>query len=202
LLRYCARPPFALERIERIDDERIRYHLPKPTPDGRTRLTLTPLEFISHLAALIPTPRLPRHRYYGVLAPNARLRPAVTAMACEARTTGEAGIPANAEDNNETSSRSPARYLWAMLLARLYEVFPLLCPSCGAPMRIIAFITDTPATRQILDHIGEPSTPPLLATARGPPGWDSEETTQEHPSWGCPPVDPEPDYDHDQSVSW
>jgi hypothetical protein len=46
-----------------------------------------------------------------------------------------------------------------MLLARLYEVFPLLCPSSGAPMRIIAFITDTPAIRQILDHIREPSTP-------------------------------------------
>jgi hypothetical protein len=40
-------------------------------------------------------------------------------MACEARTTGEAGIPANAEDDNETSRRSPARSLWAMLLARL-----------------------------------------------------------------------------------
>lgn len=202
LLRYGARPPFALERIERIDDQRILYHLPKPTPDGQTRLTLTPLEFISRLAALIPAPRLHRHRYYGVLAPNARLRPAVTAMACEAGASGEAGAPANAEEDNETARRSPARYLWAMLLARLYEVFPLVCPSCGAPMRIIAFITDIPAIRQILEHIGEPSTPPPLATARGPPGWDSEETTQEDPSWGFPPVDPETDYDLDQSVSW
>ena len=61
---------------------------------------------------------------------------------------------------------------------------------------------DTPTTGKILDHIGEPSTPPPLATARGPPGSDSEETTREDPSWGPPPVDPEPDYDHDQSVSW
>jgi hypothetical protein len=57
LLRYCARPAFARERIERIDDERILYHLPKRTPDGRTRLTLTSREFISRLAALIPAPR-------------------------------------------------------------------------------------------------------------------------------------------------
>ena len=137
-----------------------------------------------------------------MLAPNARLRPAVTALAREAGATGDAGLPASADDDKETASRSPARYLWAMLLARLHEGFPLRCPSCGAPMRIIAFITDTPAIRQILDHIGEPSTPPPLATARGPPGWDSEETTQEDPSWGLPPVDPQPDYDHDQSVSW
>ena len=53
-------------------------------------------------------------------------------------------------------------------------------------MRIIAFITDTPAIRQILDHIGEPSTPPPLATARGPPGGDSEETSQEDFDLGIP----------------
>jgi hypothetical protein len=81
-------------------------------------------------------------------------------MACHARASGEVGTPVSAENDHETGSRSPARVLWAMLLARLYELFPLLCPSCGAPMRIIAFITDTPAIRQIPDHIGEPSTPP------------------------------------------
>ena len=26
---------------------------------------------------------------------------------------------------------SPAHYLWAVLVARIYEVFPLLCPVCG-----------------------------------------------------------------------
>jgi hypothetical protein len=93
LLRYGARPPFALERIERIDEERILDHLLKPTPDGPTRLTRTPLEFISRLLALIPAPRLHRHRDSGVLAPNARLRPAVTALACEAGASGEAGHP-------------------------------------------------------------------------------------------------------------
>ena len=31
-----------------------------------------------------------------------------------------------------------AHYLWAVLIARIYEVFPLLCPMCGAQMRLIA----------------------------------------------------------------
>jgi len=31
--------------------------------------------------------------------------------------------------------RSPAHYLWAALIARIYEVFPLLCPMCGGQMR-------------------------------------------------------------------
>jgi hypothetical protein len=49
-------PPFALERLQAIGTERLVYHLPKPEPDGRTPLTLTPLELIDRLAALIPPP--------------------------------------------------------------------------------------------------------------------------------------------------
>jgi hypothetical protein len=72
LLRYCARPPFALERLELIGAERVVYRLPKPQRGGSTALILTPLELIDHLAALIPPPRRHRHRhrYHGVLAPN------------------------------------------------------------------------------------------------------------------------------------
>jgi len=45
------------------------------------------------------------------------------------------------EDVVEGLLRSPARYLWAMLLARIYKSAPLACPHCGADMRIIAFVT-------------------------------------------------------------
>jgi len=46
LLRYCARPPFAAERIEELHQHRLVYHLPRPGPDGRTQLFLSPLELI------------------------------------------------------------------------------------------------------------------------------------------------------------
>jgi hypothetical protein len=65
--------------------------------------------------------------------------------------------------------RAPAHYLWAVLIARIYEVFPLRCPMCGGPMRIIAFITHSADTRHILEHIGVQSQPPHIAPARGPP---------------------------------
>jgi len=47
LLRYCARPPFALERMEATGDGatrggRIVYRLPRPAPGGATALSLTP----------------------------------------------------------------------------------------------------------------------------------------------------------------
>ena len=51
LLRYCARPTFALERLELLDAERVFYRLPEPQGDGTTALSLTPRELIEHLAA-------------------------------------------------------------------------------------------------------------------------------------------------------
>jgi hypothetical protein len=81
LLRYCARPAFALERLREIDAEHLVYESIKPGPGGSISLMLTPLELIERLAALIPPPRRHRHRYYGVLAPNAPLRGQVTALA-------------------------------------------------------------------------------------------------------------------------
>ena len=148
LLRYCARPAFASERLEVVgqgaerdcEDERIRYTLPKPRPDGTTSLTLTPLELFDRLTALIPPPRRHRHHYYGVFAPHSPLRPAVTA------------------------------YAWVRLLARIYEVLPLICPRCGSEMPLIAFITEPRAIATILTHLGEPiSPPPLAPRARAPP---------------------------------
>ncbi len=55
-LRFCACPPFALERIERSEEERIRYHLPKPIPAGPIRLTRSPLERIGRQALGASTP--------------------------------------------------------------------------------------------------------------------------------------------------
>ena len=41
----------------------------------------------------------------------------------------------------EQPRRLPAHCLWAVPIARIYEVFPLVCPLCGGNMHIMAFIT-------------------------------------------------------------
>jgi hypothetical protein len=81
LLRYCARPAFALERLREIDAERLVYESVMSGAGGCVSLMLTPLELIEPLAALIPPPRRHRHRYYGVLAPNVPVRSAFSALA-------------------------------------------------------------------------------------------------------------------------
>lgn len=53
LLRYCARPAFALERLREIDAEHLVYESVKPGAGGSGSLMLTPLELIERLAALV-----------------------------------------------------------------------------------------------------------------------------------------------------
>lgn len=75
-----------------------------------------------------------------------------------------------------------ARYRWAELLRRIYEVDPLACPRCAALMRIVAVITDPALITRILVHRARsveharpsrsppPSRrPPAARAAGGPP---------------------------------
>jgi hypothetical protein len=48
---------------------------------------------------------------------------------------------------------SPARIRWAVLLARICDVLPLLCPACGGDMKILAFLTDPPVVSAILRDV-------------------------------------------------
>ncbi len=43
LLRYCARPPLALDRLRELDPERLLYESTKPGPGGNGVLLPTPL---------------------------------------------------------------------------------------------------------------------------------------------------------------
>jgi len=66
----------------------------------------------------------------------------------------------------------PSHCLWAALIARIYEVFPLLCPTCCGQMRTISFITFSADIHKILEHIGGDAEAPRITPARGPPRWD------------------------------
>ena len=146
-------------------ESRLVYRLPKPAPDGRTELMLSPIQLLERLVRFIPPPRVHRHRYHGVLAPNAKLRAAVTSIGRpDAETPGtQPPSPLSTSPMRQPSidaeparPTNPARVRWAVLLARIYEVLPLLCPACGGPMRIVSFITDPHLVVAILDHLELP----------------------------------------------
>ena len=93
-----------------------------------------------------------------------------------------------------------------MLIARIYEVFPLVCPLCAGQMRIIAFIIDGAEVRKILEHIGEQARPPRITPARGPALWDDCDALVEvgvdvEPQWD-PSAQASPQYQGHQRINW
>jgi Putative transposase/Transposase zinc-binding domain len=210
LLRYCARPPFALERLHALAgvaslasaDARLLYRFPKPTPDGRTEIVLSPLQLLERLVAFVPPPRMHRHRYHGVLAPHAGLRSAVVAIGRSPAETpclpdpNPAPLASSSLDEPPRPATS-ARIRWAVLLARIYEVLPLLCPACGGSMKVLAFLTDPPVISAILLHLDLPHRPPFLAPARAPP--QRAFLLDQTPSFDPAEPEPVPDFQFDQS---
>lgn len=231
LVRYCARGPLALERlhapagIETLSspEARLVYRLPEPDRHGREVLRLTPLELLDRLARLVPPPRIHRHRYHGVLAPNARLRSTVVSIGRPPPVESPADVqpppppdpasypvtsPGHAQKPAPTgtlaatprsrSSRMPSRMLWAQLLARIYEVLPLLCPACGGEMKIVSFITLPSTVERILLHLDLPHRPPRVSPARGPP--QAELHFDQSPAFDLAAPDAVPEFEFDQST--
>jgi hypothetical protein len=183
LCRYGLRAPFALDRFSLDPDGKVRYHLAKPWPGpgGKTELVFEPVALLRRLAALIPAPYGNLVRYHGVFANRSRYRPllprppvtseltdhtpdvAPDAVGSDAHPTapGLDGAPRTAD----TPIR-PRRLKWQQLIKRVFDIDPLRCPRCSATMVVVAFITDPPVLRRILNHLGLPTTTPPLAPAR------------------------------------
>jgi hypothetical protein len=91
--------------------------------------------------------------------------------------TRRAAISSSADDATpDWPALRAMRQRWAELLKRIFEVDPLACPRCGAPMRIIAFILNPNVIAAILRHLRalgrDPRALPEHAAAvagRGPP---------------------------------
>jgi hypothetical protein len=69
---------------------------------------------------------------------------------------------------NRRKANRKASIMWALLMARIFEVMPLKCPHCGQVINIISFITHKTLIQKILGHLGLPAEPPKTAPARSP----------------------------------
>ena len=65
------------------------------------------------------------------------------------------------QPSSATVPESACRSAWARLLAKIYEVEPLVCPRCCSKMCILAMITDPGEVKKILRHLIEIGRPPL-----------------------------------------
>ena len=106
LVRYCARPCFALDRLTVLRDGRVAYRV-KYARRGVTHRVMTPIELLARLAARVPPARYPLVRYHGVLAPHARWRSAVVPKPPAAARTPDHPACANAPAR-ETTKAGPS----------------------------------------------------------------------------------------------
>jgi hypothetical protein len=155
LLRYTARGAVALERLAEDTHGDLVYTFTTPWSDGTTGITLSPLELLEKLAALVPLPRVHLVRYGGCLAPHSHLRGAITP------TLRQQGV------EEPEASRAAPHWSWARLLKRVFALDLGTCPFCqrGA-LRIMAAITQAEVIQKMLRHLKRAADPPPLAPAR------------------------------------
>ena len=79
---------------------------------------------------------------------------------------GDGAGPASRAARVEARDARALRRSWAQLIKRIYEVDPLVCPSCGSEMKVVAFITEHDVVDAILRHLAKAE----ARSPRGPPG--------------------------------
>jgi hypothetical protein len=155
LIRYTARGAVSLERLQEDANGDLVYTFTHPWSDGTRGITLSPLELLEKLAALVPPPHVHLVRYGGCLAPHSHLR------GCIIPTPRQQGM-----DGEETQRGTPY-WPWARLLGRVFGLEMATCPFCQrGVLRLIAVITQGEVIRKILRHLKLSADPPPIAPAR------------------------------------
>jgi len=180
LVRYMTRCPFSLSRLVKVTETgQVVYKAEKqacrafPDPRGeglvsgpkRNFQILSPLDFLAEFTQHIPPKGAHLIRYYGYYSNKSRgMRKKAAAEQAE-----KAGKPSGGDDASGAAA-SRCSKTWAMLIKRVYEVDPMVCPRCGSEMAVVAFI-DPPqgeVIEKILRHCGlwqgsAPRAPPDVA---------------------------------------
>ena len=160
--RYRIRCPLVLKRLSLDEDTGEVLYRTRPSradhPEGPVA-RWDALEFIARVLDHLPRPRQQMVRYWGYYSNVARGRRRAAARRC-ASAADPPAAGARAPEPEEEPFRRRARLTWAALIRRVYEIDPLLCPLCGAQMKIIAFILDQVSIQSILAHVRMPAQRP------------------------------------------
>ena len=131
--------------------------------DGTSHLLFSGLEFVEKLAALVPQPRIHLTRFFGCLAPHAKIRSQIVPK--KEQIPQAAALAASADPPAEGNKRS-RRMGWAELLSRVFAIEMKQCPHCLGELKLISAIVEPGAIRKILRHLDLPDKPPEIVPAR------------------------------------
>lgn len=127
----------------------VTYFSDKPSGPTAGSHTFDALDFVALVAAQIPDKGQVLQRYYGYYSSRARGMRRKAAHAA-APPVGTPEVPLG---QPEDASMPAACRRWADLLRRIFEIDPLLCPSCGGNMRVVDFIVVPRDIDRILCHM-------------------------------------------------
>ena len=172
LAQYVARAPLSLQELTYdAVGAKVLYHTAY-NPYFKQNTTLWEAsDFIAALTQFIPPWGVRHIHYYGLYSSRCKARwhrwPHVVRVAPTGWKDSHAEQPPvnPAPSQVQTVPQAACRSAWARLIAKVYEIDPLVCPRCGSQMKLIAVITDPSEVRKILRH--------LVKIGRAPPGLDS-----------------------------
>ncbi len=160
LCRYLLRPPLAKGRLQETMGGKYAFELKTPWPDGTRVMFFSGEELVARLSALVPPPRMHLVHYFGLLAPNARLRKQVVPEAPEDPDQDPCG---NSVAYTETRNGRTIRRRWvpwAQLLLKVFSVDVMACPRCDSRMQRIAVTQQPSVIAAILDCLSRKEQPP------------------------------------------
>ena len=137
--KYMIRPLLSLKRLFFDERERkVRYQYSR---QGSQEESMDYLEFIARVTSHIPDKGQVMVRYYGLYS---------NAHRGKRRKAQHAVNPFLIIEQEESFVPSKG---WAEMIRKVYEVDPLLCPSCGGQTRIISFIEEPKVIDRIIRHL-------------------------------------------------
>ena len=165
LAEYIARPPISLKKIRYEPFKgRVLFHTTYSEYFKQNVHMFDALDFLAELTQHIPPKRLQLIRRYGLYASRTKgcwhEMPWVAERAPEGwKATHQRGAAAEdlgyepLSDGGEEVNVDARKRAWARLLAKVYEVDPMVCPKCGGDMKVIAVIEDPDELKRILRHL-------------------------------------------------
>ncbi len=161
VLYYCGRPALSMQRVSYYANKNLVVYRTEPRGGESWSLSMEPLEFLRKWALLVPPPRKNLVRYYGALGPNSPLRELVVEEASKG--TSRARLR---EKREAVCAKLRS---WAACLARVFEVYPLVCPRCSTTMLPVALIMNDRELVRLLEHLNLPTEFPRTKPARSKP---------------------------------
>ncbi|MDP7135447.1 MAG: transposase, partial [Planctomycetota bacterium] len=146
--QYIIRNPFSEQKmVYNAENGTAIYRSRMHAKTKRNFEIFSAEEFIAAITQHIPDKGFQMVRYYGWYSNRARGE--------RARREAEPGAP-ETTDVIDVSEYHPPRIpskKWRELIKKVWEVDPLICPHCGAEMKLIALLDDPAVIEKILRHL-------------------------------------------------